>query len=468
MAKITDAEIDQAIPSNGTPNRANTNALLKNVADELHDIRSLSSFVNPRGFLRVGAIGDSIVRNNYSPSNSGGDIGLTRIWTGFGAWVFLSAALTNGNCYADIYSLEGYSGFRTDQILSSALGPLSTEAWGVSSDIGVGLQSRKPDIVFDMSGTNDLTFYENLSDPNGIDKTVAGRRGIWSYIRQNGGVPIAMSLLPRDDGYGLISAAYNDAIKAAAETDGVVFVNAYDDCANPDGTWRTGYIYHNGSDDPTGLHPSWLGTQVIARLAAEALENICLGSASIPRIVSGSPSIYTIPYRVGPGNYYEQFIDGSLGTLSGVLSRYDPDGDSSFQTASQSIDLSQDGQTVEFIKPSSNDSRYADWTTDSNVVVGGQEYLVFADVQFSSFDSFSTLIFGVTDNTYQPLQRFAVSSGDALNGYESDVMRIVLTVPIPPNVTRLRPHIVINRSSGGLPGGNDTIKVANLGCLRIL
>lgn len=415
-------------------------------------------------FVSVSGIGDSIIRNNYTSASYGGNIGTQRTFTGFGAWLPLACALTNGLCYTDIYALEGYSGQRSDQVYGSLLTATATEVWDTAGTIPIGNAARLPKIIVEMTGTNDITQGYSLGH------VIASRRALWSYIQQLGARPIAMSLLPRQDQFTLMVPAWNAAIKAAAEDCGVEFVDGYSVCDESQGSyWDTDFTYHNGANDPLGLHPSFRGSLAIAQELATVLTRIIGSAPRIPRIYPGSPTAYSQAYRSGQGaEYFNNFgIDGSIPSTSTFISRYDPQGDSSMSMASPSIDKSGGG-TLLLRKPSATTSAYADWMTSATATVaGGQKYLAFADVVMSGYDGFSSMNFLITDTSFQSIAQFGVSSNEFTKTLTTPVLRLVLPYTVPSAVTAVRPLFAINRSSGGIAGGADTIKVANVGQIRV-
>lgn len=428
----------------------------------------VSAAVRSTARVAVASVGDSISRNNYTNLASGGNIGQVRGWTGFGAWVAMAAGLTGGACWADVYACEGYSGKRTDEILALLQPAGTTETWGPASTIPVGIASRTPQIVVDMSGTNDLTYYENAADAYGIAKTVAGRLAIWNYIRSVGAQPVALSLLPRTAPAAFANRvpAYNAAIKAAAAAANVPFVDVYTGCANADGTWKPGFIYHQGVNDITGLHPSWLATStVIAPALAATLKSIIYQGRSIPRIAPGNGPLYSTAFVNANGDYFKNWGDGALPNTTGWVSRYDPQGDSSFGLITPTIDAAGGG-TIQFIKPVQSGSTYADWRSPAVTVAAGQRFLAFADVKFKSADGLGGLSFLVTDSTYQPMASFAVATGESPVGFDGPVGRIALDYIVPTGVTGVYITAVINRSSGGT-SGSDAIQIANVGQIRL-
>ncbi|WPJ96719.1 hypothetical protein SH580_03245 [Coraliomargarita algicola] len=74
----------------------------------------------------VGAIGNSISRNQYSPMKWGGLVGFNRQWTSFGAFVFFACGEI---AIPDIYSFEGFSGKTASEIDSLLQSENATEPW---------------------------------------------------------------------------------------------------------------------------------------------------------------------------------------------------------------------------------------------------------------------------------------------------------------------------------------------------
>jgi hypothetical protein len=50
---------------------------------------------------------------------------------------------------------------------------------------------------------------------------------------------------------------------------------------------------------------------------------------------------------------------------------------------------------------------------------------------------------------------------------DSGVQRVVLHLKVPTGVTTVRPFVVFNRHAGGVAGGFDEIRVANIIALRL-
>ena len=160
----------------------------------------LNAITSPPRIPTVGAIGDSIILNmTTSQSGSfGGYVGVQRRPDQRYAWIHWACAYS-GICMPDIYAFEGFSGKKTDEILAACTTASATETVGASDTIAIGTQARTPDIVVDMSGTNDLGLatLSDLTTGAALSRCIAGRVAIWNFIKQCGGRPIALSLLPR-------------------------------------------------------------------------------------------------------------------------------------------------------------------------------------------------------------------------------------------------------------------------------
>lgn len=443
--------------------------------------------LNTSRMVAVAAIGDSIVRNQYTPANAGGLVGTRRTVTAFGAWAQW-ACFFSGQAYLDLYAMEGYSGYRADEILAAAQSATATELWGAASTIGIGIRQRTPQIVFDMSGTNDAyqATSTTIGDGTALAKAIAGRRAIWSYLRACGSLPIALSLLPMQGttagSGGLTGAqlapyipAWNVAMQAAAVADGVPWVDGYTPCAAASGGgWKPGYTYHNAADDVTGLHPSLLASIEIGRAAALVLNQAIASAPSLPRIYPGNSPIYSATFASGdPRTFFANFSNPLFSSTTGWASRYDPQSDSSFGLYTPSQDVN--GGTLRMRKPSNAGSRYADWSGPSLSVNAGEEYLFFCDYRVSSFDGWAAIALGVCDNTsgsasrYQHLAVMNISAKDVPVGTSIDtgVCRVVLYYKVPASVTTVAPLVVVSRESGGVAGGVDDVYISNMLQVRL-
>ena len=422
---------------------------------------------SPRAY--VAAIGDSIVRNNYTPESSGGNVGYKRRWTGFGAWLPMAAWKTAGAVVPDIYAMEGYSGQRSDQILTSLQSASATESWGPSGTTFVGIAARPMNIVVDCSGTNDLTYYEALSDAAGATKTAAGRLALWNKIRESGAIPVALSLMPRSSPalYADKVASYNSAIKAVADANGVPWVDVYTPCDNGSGAWKTGYTYHNGANDSLGLHPSFLASQQIAAALAPVLSSLVSSRRKLPRILVGKHAEYAAVQFVagGKGDYYKQFFDGAFPDLTGIVNRANPQANAT-EALVTTIDVSGGG-TEELRKPSATTSAYADWQSVALTVVGGQKYITFFDVEAELYDTRTAFSLDIIeDGTFRSLINFTLSNAESTTAPNTGLMRVSFAYEIPPSVTSIRIFITVNMAAGGTAGGTHKIRIANCGNIR--
>jgi hypothetical protein len=447
----------------------------------------------------VSAAGDSIVRNMYSPSAAGGPAGTYRRWTGFGAWLMWASFYSGGKFWADTYALEGYSGNRTFQVYNLLQSDTATEGWGAQATaaansattqtIAVGLRARTCQIVVDMSGTNDMLYAPSaqIVDGSALQRAIAGRRAIWAYMRTIGKSPAALSLLPREGslngGAGTMTQdqlkpyvpTWNAAMKAAAEADGVPWIDAYAVCAAAGGGWKTGYVYHNGADDPTYLHPSLLASMEIGKAAVPVLSSMIASAPAIPRILLGASEIYNNAFVAGdPRTFYDNFDSGLFPSTEGWGLNFDPQGDSTLTVFTPTQDVSGGG-TLRLRKPSSASTGYASYLGPSKTVAAGQERLFIFDVRFVSFDSFSSFAVKIVDRTSgstsinQPIASLDISGREApaLTAWDTGVGRFVLYYKIPTGITTIAPMLEINRAAGGAAGGFDELYVSNMPQIRL-
>lgn len=436
------------------------------------------------------AIGDSIVRNMYTPFAWGGPAGTGRQWTGFGAWILWASFYSGGKFITDEYSIEGYSGNRTFQIYAAAQGATATEAWGsdAAATIGIGLRARTCDIVVDMSGTNDMLYAlsAEITDGTALQRAIAGRQAIWAYIRSIGRKPAALSLLPREGsligGAGAMTQdqlkplvpAWNAAMKAAAEADGVAWIDGYTPCAAAGGGWKPGYVYHSGSNDPTMLHPSLLASIEIGKAAAPVLSSMILSAPSAPRMLLGSSEIYTAAFVANdPRVYYDNFANPLFAGLSGWSTNFDPQADGTRLLAATTQDVSGGG-TMIVRKPARTTSAYHGSISGDKTVAGGQSYLLAFDARLVLCDGFTSVAVKVIDRTTgssslnQPIASFLVSAQEVppLTPLDTGVGRLALPYKIPANVNKVALLLELNRSAGGAASGNDELYVSNMVNIR--
>lgn len=440
------------------------------------------------GLVSVGVLGDSIARYNYSPYDRAGLLGTVRASTAFGAWAQW-ACFFSGAGWPDIYSMEGYSSQTAEQVLAQAQAANATELWGPASTIAIGVRARTPKVVFDMTGTNNLfqATSATVADGTALAVAVAGRRAIWAYLRACGALPIALSLLPMQGssvGAGGLTAAqcapyvpvWNTALQAAADADGVPWVDGYSVCAaSSGGGWKSGYIFHAGVDDNVGIHPSLLASLEIGRAAAPILEAAIASAPSLPRIYPGNSAIYSAAFVSGdPRQQFANFSNALFSSTTGWVVRYDQDSDSSLGLVTPTQDVSGGG-TLRLRKPSATTARYVDWRGPTLTVAAGQEYLFFADVRMVTSDSWGGPAIGVADDTsgsasrYQYAAQFSIATKEAPLGTSVDtgVGRILLYYKVPTSVNAVCPFASVTRSAGGVAGGNDDIYISNMGQLRL-
>jgi hypothetical protein len=448
-----------------------------------------TGLLNSAGLVSVAVLGDSIARNHYSPRTSAALAGTIRAVTTFGAWGAFAAYLSSGRAFFDVYACEGYSGQQTHEIFNSLLSSTATETYGVAETIGIGVANRKPSIVFEIAGTNDMIFAvaADITSGAALRRAIAGRRALWAYIRSWGGRPIAVSLFPRQGTFSAAAGAmtqnqlkpftaeWNAAFKAAADADGVDWLDAYTPCAVADGGWRAGFIFNNGSDDPQGIHPSYLASLEVGRAGGAMLQRIIGGAPLIPRLELGGNPIYSASFVAGSRRQaFANFGDGTLVSTAGWASRFDPQADSSFGVNAPTQDLSG-GQTLRFVKPANTGSRYADWSGPTLTVAAGQEYVLFADMRSRQVDSFASGEISVVDRTsgsgspFQPIAALSIQSRRAPDGVATDsgLLRVLLTYRVPTGINSVSPLIAINRSAGGGAVGQDEVYISNIGQLRL-
>lgn len=448
-----------------------------------------ASRVRAKRIPRVAVFGNSLARNQYTPQAAGGLVGATRQVTLFGAWAAWAAALTDGACAFDVYASEGYSGFTTDQVLAAAQAANATETFGASETIPIGIAARAPEIVFVTPPTNDLftTTLADIQSGAALQRAIAGSRATWAYIRACGGVPIQVSMMPMQGsvaGSGGVTGAqcapyvdaWNSALSVVAKADDVPWVDAYTPCAASGGGWKTGYIYKNGADDATGLHPSLLASIEIGKACAPVIKAVIETSPKVPRGYLGANPIYAAEFVAGSNRqFFNNPSDPLFQSVTSFSDRFDPQSDSTSAVHTPTIDTAG-GKTVNVKKPTATGTAYADRQYPTTMTVAaGQEYLIAVDLQILSADSLTDINFSVIDDTtgsasrYQPMVFWNMSSKNAPPAVplDSGVHRAVLHLRVPTGVTTVRPFVVFNRQAGGSAGGFDEIRVANIIALRI-
>jgi lysophospholipase L1-like esterase len=415
----------------------------------------------------VGGVGDSIIQNHYGSVDSAGLAGVHRSIQLGGAWLHWACGLLDGMCIPDVYALEGNSGLKTWEIIAALKAPNATIPYGVSETIAVGLAARRPDIAIDMSGTNDVTYYNGLSDAQGPAKSAAFRQQIWAYIRSLGIQPMAMSMLPRDDALTAQSAIYNAAYKAAADADGVPWIDVYTPCAQASGLWKAGYTYRVGANDALGLHP-WLQgtTKGVAPAVANALRELC-SPAKIPRLVAGGYLDNEANFATDNRFYYGQPVDGRFPTTQFAV-RIDGDANCAVSIAANTID-SAGGNTLETTKATGAAASYSDTLSSTGyAVTPGREYITILDVQFEYTGSvYSNMTVQVVNQENRALTEAYIENRNFTAPTKMSVYRLTLRYKAPIGTTSIKLMTAVNRLAGGVAGGQDIIRIANVSHLRV-
>jgi lysophospholipase L1-like esterase len=221
--------------------------------------------------LRVGVLGDSVVGNMLS-QNTGNysAVGNTLSFSAV-AWATMACGLSGRKLWLDVNAVEGYSGYRADQVYSAMLPPSFTRPTGNNNSgaLPYGILATKPDICLVLVGTNDIGSIVALGRTvnQAITSLQQGMRAIYKRLLDNGILPISISLLPRDSPASNAAdvPTFNTALSALAAEFGILYVDVYTNCAATiGGGWKTGYTWTNGAPDATGMHPGAEGCQSIA------------------------------------------------------------------------------------------------------------------------------------------------------------------------------------------------------------
>lgn len=254
--------------------------------------KPIQSILTPRNRpLMAGSISDSIGRNGITGSTANlASVGPTVSFTSR-SWQVFAAMLSGRKFWVNPYAIEGYSGFRTEQVAEVMLPATATAAIGTAYDSTVpfGVLASAPDFCFDCTGTNDL----------GASATIAamldGKRKIWDRLLSNGILPVALSMMPRSAPASFASSvpAWNAAIQTLASDWGVPFVDVYSSLVAANGSWLTGYTYTNNADDPAGLHPGGNGAMAIARAIDAQFTQVYLKTGKRTFLVNSDTSALT-------------------------------------------------------------------------------------------------------------------------------------------------------------------------------
>ena len=220
---------------------------------------------------RIGAVGHSWVRSMLSEQAATiSTLGFTTK-----AWAHHAAMLSGRKFWVDPAAVEGYSGYRADQVQAAITPAGSTTSYGPSGSkvtIPFGLLSSGVKRAFVCALTNDLTYeaqQQSTTTPNPAP-AIARLVSLWTFLRSKGIEPINISLGPRGDAYAGALPTWLAAEAAAAAANGVQNIDIFTPCANGNG-WKTGYDWANGIEDPTFLHPGADGCWAMAPVIAAAV-----------------------------------------------------------------------------------------------------------------------------------------------------------------------------------------------------
>lgn len=414
--------------------------------------------------IMIGAIGDSITRNQITMSDNG-VWGVYYAWVGRN-WLLRTAMKLQGRAWANIYAVEGYSGQRTDQIFDQMLQPTATINPTHITPTKVGVLACKPDIVIEFSGTNDNYFQENSKEA-----MVAGRRAIWQRLIDNGITPVALSLLPNSltDVRNTRIPEWNQAVKEEADKMGVVFVDIYTNCAN--GThFKDGWNWNNGVPDVIdGMHPGAEACEQISIDLANALDKIIGTRVSTPTVYANT-AIYTKPYdATKKGEEYKLFDTGLFPTIWNP--RYENGNQTTTKTVSHDETFSKYGNTfeIEITNTTSNDG-YSDFISPPLSVVAGEKHGVFLKYALEAVNNTDDIQIGISYNTdYSNLITFA-TGGNGNNASSSANGASIggdfyQEITIPDGCTSIRIFLTFSTKANKNDGAK--IKLSNYGTVRL-
>ncbi len=404
----------------------------------------------------VGAIGNSICRNQYTPREWGGLLGTNLQWTPFGAFVFFAC---DGIAVPEVHAFEGHSGKTSWEIADLMLPKSATESWGVNQKMPSGIAAFAPNITVIIASTNDLLLASpsDVHSGRALEKALEGLRGNIQYVRSIGSIPVVCNILPIEGLTALVPGAsipdeltgvvpaWNAEIEDLCKTEDVWYCDVFSACAREDGSnrWKDGYVYRQGSEVEGGpenswkVHPSQLASLAIAREA--------LGPVLKKIIGTGTPKV---PASDADGNVAP--------SLESWKVDYDPQANSSFDT------VSADGRNVlHFRKPAQTGSGYASWTSGEIDVTPGEVFLYAAGLRLVTTDNRVSAGFSIADRTPgsasrgQPLTGIGVDEGFAPKGIDTGVFRAAGVFTIPAGVTKICASVNLNRSGGGSADGED-------------
>lgn len=419
--------------------------------------------------LSFGALGDSITRNMYTLSTAwASDVGEVLNYTGR-AWAAWACQRSGRRAFADIDAFEGYSGYRTDQILAAMLPANNTRTIGVAgntAEIPYGVLARSPDYCFVMAGTNDL------SQGVALSTAVINLRAIWSTLKAAGIKPVAISLLPRDApaDFAADVPTWNAAIEAAAITDNVPFIDVYTSCNNGSGGFKTGWTYIGGSADPTGLHPGNEACHAMAEDIAAALATILPSPTYTPYVDSAMTCTLVKPSGGEQLPLHSDLGGGLFPSATGWGPRYEVNGTSTVAVSGVTPAEIGNALTIAFPAPSGGGG-YSDRAGPGTyAVTPGKRYALLARIQFDAGHNEDSVAFGVGGNTGGYATLWIITSGGDQGvcstpaGASFTERDIYHEFVVPPGITTARPWISQKTSDGST---GSTVRIAQLGLLAL-
>lgn len=421
--------------------------------------------------LVIGALGDSITNNNIGDLYSAG-MGTNMGWAGRN-WLLRTCAKLGGRAWADIRACEGFSGRRTDQVYAEQYDAAYTKNVGPSdaTPIPRGVLAIMPDICIEFTGTNDL-----LADTT-LEYMLQGRIMLWERLKQNGIVPVALSLLPRGDDVGraALVPTWNAAIKNAADRYGVMFVDVYTPCANGSGGWRDGYDWVNDAVDPTGLHPGAEGCEAMADAIARAITPLIGERPSTPTFISSANPAYSAAYDASKLGY-EYLYGNAFSSTSGFGIRYETDMVTSRTVSQTGLEDFGNSLVITIDSYASETGGFSDTVGPSTAVTAGDTIGFFFKLRLDSKNREESFVIGLQGGSTAGELIYAVKNSSS-NGaastaegasfnYEMDIYQEII---VPTGVATVRPYISIggsnNSSYPNIAGA--VLEIANMGIVKI-
>ncbi|MFA9238302.1 MAG: SGNH/GDSL hydrolase family protein [Candidatus Paceibacteria bacterium] len=436
------------------------------------DLASLKNFSFPNKTiglpnrpLKIGAIGDSITRNQitYGDTTWGTYYG----WVGRN-WLLRTGMKLQGKAWVDIYSVEGYSGQRTDEIYDSMLSPTAVINATHVNPQPIGVLANKPDICIEFSGTND-----NYLQVNTKEQMVAGRRAIWARLMENGITPVVLSLLPNDlnDIRNTRIPEWNLAIKEECEKMNIVYVDIYTNCSN-NGKFKTGWNFKDGVVDIyDGLHPGAEACESIAVDVSTVLLKLIGTRISTPTVMATGNIYSKTADLLKGGEEYKLFDTGLFPTVGVWTPRYE----NAYLTSTRSV-ISEPAftkfgnvLTIDYQAVSSGEG-YSDMVSSPISVTEGEKYGIFLKMNFEAKNKTDGIQLGISyNNEYDKLITYF--TGGSANGASSSVVGASIggiyyqEIIIPKGCTSIRIFHSLGVSAGGLTG--QKMKLSNVGSVKV-